>query len=989
MMKRVKPFLVSFWLGIIVGLSSSPLAMADDTEIYTRQVPSVEDVRPEDARPNILFIFDRSGSMNWVDYAADGTPLYEGKKRIERLKEAFLSMMDEIEDVNVGFGSFTGNGKRGAAINFPISDVDLPVSKVEGEEDLPPQSTSRISSSDNDAEEDSTGKVTLDSDNLEMTRYNDAEEKIIELELSSYDDNLIREILDGSNIGRTYFGSNGNTPYLGANDKGEGLLALRFPNLDIPKEANIANATIQFAALANSSNGLIVNVQGVSATKPLPPNLKSDGSPVSNAQKSVYPITQGANAWTSKTSAQTVWDVPAWTKNQQDSNTTVDVTSIVQEAVNDTWVGDSADALGFLFESKLMGGTGRKFYATTAGKRPKLKITYTEPGSEAELQTVGLRFENVRVVQGAKIRSAKIEFTSGASVDESATLTISGEKVPDSAPFTEDDNNLSSRPKTNAEVEWKPEAWTENEVYGTTDITDIVQEIIDQADWCGGNTMSLFVSSKDNPLRNARSFDHIDEDTSPVLKVDYSIQNLQNNACIKNTYTSTLSGVINDAEETHQDDAVFVTSPVLEMTTDASATRTIAFRFKELPLYRNTTINSASLIFTSAANEAANADPANLEISMEKTPDAEPFGSVDPATGAISSAGSGNISGRTKTSSVGWNITTPWIAGEKYETPEEVNVELAKLVQQVVNQSGWQPFNDMAVFIDGSGLREVAAADLNADNTVRLKLEIQGALASGEGQVFTTVRERIKELADEMLVGGGTPLVDAIYEAGQYYTGGAVDVGSSRYVTGEKYNSIFKRNRVSHAGSWTDASLTTPQGCTKATAWDEICIQEKIDGTAKYTPPPTPACSKDYLVFLTDGSANGTNAKDKVKALVGGSCIQQYSKPESGRVGDTFVYNYDVKHTSDNLKNGTYVNEPTGKNKKDSDEECGTDMVKYLHEQHGIVVHTVGFSLGNYYSPTAKSGATEWVLNEQRTDENNRAEAYMREWGCNGWGQFL
>jgi len=985
MMKRVKPFVVSFWLGIILGLSSWPPVMADDTEIYTRQIPTVSDVRPADSRPNILFIFDRSGSMNWVDYAADGTPLYGGKKRIERLKEAFLSIMDEIEDVNVGFGSFTGNGKRGAAINFPISDVEIPVSKVEGEEDLPPQETNRISSSSNDAEEDSTGKVTLDSDNLEMTRYTEAEETVLELELTGYNDNMIREILNGSNIGRTYFGTNGNAPHLGANDKGEGLLALRFPNLDIPKEANIANATIQFTPLVDSSAGLIVDVEGVSATKPLPPNLKSDGSAINNAQKSAYPITLGANAWSSTSSAKITWEVPAWTKNQQDSDTTVDVTSIVQEAVNDTWIGDGADVLGFLFQSKLMGGTGRKFYATTAGKRPKLKITYTDPGDAAELQTVGLRFENVRVIQGAKIRSARIEFTSGASVDENATLMISGEKVTDSEPFTTEDSNLSSRAKTNAETEWKPEAWVENEIYSTVDISDIVQEIVDQGEWCGGNAMSFFVSSTDNPLRNARSFDHIEEDTSPVLKVDYSIQDLSNDACIKNTHTTSIASPIDDAEET-DDQAMFVTS-TLEMTTDAQATRTVGLRFRELPLYKNTTITNASLTFMSAADEAANADPANLDISMEKTPDAQPFGSIDSDTSAITSASPGDISGRSKTESVKWNITTPWVAGEKYETPEEVNVELAKLFQQIVDQSGWQPFNDVAVFIDGSGLREVVAATgNNKENSVRLKLEIQGALASGE--VFTTVRERIKELADEMLVGGGTPLVDAIYEAGQYYTGGAVDIGTSRYIEGEKYNSIFKRNRVSHAGSWTDGSLTTPSGCTKATAWDEICIQEKIEGTPRYTPPPTPACAKDYIVFLTDGSANGTNAKDKVKALVGGSCMQKYSKPESGMVGENFVRTYEEKYTSDDLKVGKYVNDSKNKTKKDSDEECGTDMVKYLHEKHNVVIHTVGFSLGNYYSPTVKSGSTQWVLNEQRTDENNRAEAYMREWAATGGGNF-
>ncbi len=83
----------------------------------------------------------------------------------------------------------------------------------------------------------------------------------------------------------------------------------------------------------------------------------------------------------------------------------------------------------------------------------------------------------------------------------------------------------------------------------------------------------------------------------------------------------------------------------------------------------------------------------NLVLHAELAADAERFADVKH-----------NITSRRKTAaSVGWS-PEPWTVGnersEKQRTPD-----LASLVQEVVNQPGWQEGNALVLIISGSGRR--------------------------------------------------------------------------------------------------------------------------------------------------------------------------------------------------------------------------------------------------------------------------------------------
>jgi len=93
-----------------VALSSTlavGTAFADDTEVFFGQVTS-----NSDTHPNVMFVLDTSGSMNW-----------DSPTRLERMKDAMYTILDETSNVNVGLMRFNG-GNGGGAVLHPVRPID-------------------------------------------------------------------------------------------------------------------------------------------------------------------------------------------------------------------------------------------------------------------------------------------------------------------------------------------------------------------------------------------------------------------------------------------------------------------------------------------------------------------------------------------------------------------------------------------------------------------------------------------------------------------------------------------------------------------------------------------------------------------------------------------------------------------------------------------------------------------------------------------------
>lgn len=143
-------------------------------------------------------------------------------------------------------------------------------------------------------------------------------------------------------------------------------------------------------------------------------------------------------------------------------------------------------------------------------------------------QIVGLFFTGVDLDPGIEILEAYVRFDAdevgGDKHAGAANILIRGELADT---YTVVPISLGDRTMTDA-VAWSPEEWTvKHDKYNTSDISAIVQQIIDQAEWANGGTIALqFSSDPDNPstgIREAESFDgagtNVDRRPTLVLTV--------------------------------------------------------------------------------------------------------------------------------------------------------------------------------------------------------------------------------------------------------------------------------------------------------------------------------------------------------------------------------------------------------------------------------------------------------------------------------------
>ena len=138
-------------------------------------------------------------------------------------------------------------------------------------------------------------------------------------------------------------------------------------------------------------------------------------------------------------------------------------------------------------------------------------------------QVVGLRFQGVAIPAGATIVDAYIEFEVDEDDAEATSLTISGEADADPVTFTADDHNVSGRSRTTAVAAWSPGEWSPGDVgtkKQTSDISAVVQEIVDLGGWVSGNAMAFIIEGSGK--RVAVSYDKTSGD-APLLVVEYTV----------------------------------------------------------------------------------------------------------------------------------------------------------------------------------------------------------------------------------------------------------------------------------------------------------------------------------------------------------------------------------------------------------------------------------------------------------------------------------
>jgi len=146
--------------------------------------------------------------------------------------------------------------------------------------------------------------------------------------------------------------------------------------------------------------------------------------------------------------------------------------------------------------------------------------------NSGDLVEVGLRFPGVPISQGATIHRAYLQFEADEEDPGPASVMIEAEASDDSPPLTTGLGDISSRVRTSAWAGWSPPDWNDigeaSARQRTSDLSGVLQEVVDRAGWTPGAAMTLIVSALDLATnRTATAHDASPQD-APILHVEFT-----------------------------------------------------------------------------------------------------------------------------------------------------------------------------------------------------------------------------------------------------------------------------------------------------------------------------------------------------------------------------------------------------------------------------------------------------------------------------------
>jgi hypothetical protein len=146
-----------------------------------------------------------------------------------------------------------------------------------------------------------------------------------------------------------------------------------------------------------------------------------------------------------------------------------------------------------------------------------------ELGEDTEwygVQSVGLRFSNLSIPQGATILSAYLEFETDETGNDPTTIEIRAQASDHALEFTTTPYNLTNRPTTAASILWDVPAWNViDQKHPSPDISILVQEVVNRTGWQSGNDLVLVIDGIGK--RTSESYDG-EATAAPLLHVEYA-----------------------------------------------------------------------------------------------------------------------------------------------------------------------------------------------------------------------------------------------------------------------------------------------------------------------------------------------------------------------------------------------------------------------------------------------------------------------------------
>ncbi len=163
----------------------------------------------------------------------------------------------------------------------------------------------------------------------------------------------------------------------------------------------------------------------------------------------------------------------------------------------------------------------------------------------------GMRFLTLTIPQYANITGAYLSFNASATLSGTdVNTTIWGELSSNPSAFS-DLADYDNRNRTSSNANWdNVPAWTTKTIYNSTDISSVIQEIVNLGTWSSGNNLTLFWENNGTTLgsyRQAYTYSSTDN-PAPILHVEWSgyVMDLDTDSATNvATTTATLNGIIN------------------------------------------------------------------------------------------------------------------------------------------------------------------------------------------------------------------------------------------------------------------------------------------------------------------------------------------------------------------------------------------------------------------------------------------------------------
>ncbi|ASJ72399.1 PilC/PilY family type IV pilus protein [Granulosicoccus antarcticus] len=760
----------AFWAGLLLSCAALSTLQADDTEIFFGQA--------DDAfnnNPNILFVLDNSGSMTAKDAGFGDT------SRMDRLKTAMSSLLDQSSSFNVGLMAFQGRD-HGGAIRYPIGYLEA--ESTELCDGICPDEliVARPDGGSNDGTENDISKeislhsATLVMANVESATEDTSEAEVIETTGTATASTEVVEYspTDASTLVNEHDQLTNRWFHDGVAEHGISLFAYRFDDVQIPTGATVTSATITFTQ-TNSANqsGDVAAYISAEAT-PLPQAYPTSSNGTLSLAERIDPLrrTKALVRWepippdsASSTPPATGTDIKA---------DTPEIASVVAELVSQPGWAEGGSMSFLLSPVDSYSATGadiREFYGSVAAANrvPLLSYTYHEApnpdlmtsvlnasahvdevteqntevvsrnsenevsqlfhaGSSNHPRQLALRFDNISIPKDAIIKNAYLTMTSAS---ESASLSP-------------DDDWTTVEGSGNEVI---PDETDSSSVDPSTDPADLSTDT-DPAD-------SSVVTAPDEPDSAA---------ANPTLSINIhaelsaSPENYGSTVLDERTHSSTFIPWENipDAPDTSMSspDISALVSDVIALE-DWNSGNSISLRLSATEDYSNSADNSRHLL-TAVASEKPELritwEPSDTDTDDEgqtqKTairfsyvhipPGAQiksakivfhsakandEATSLDISAEKIASSqpltvSSNNIGSRDRTTAQETWEVDPWLTvGTAYDTPD-----LTRIVQELTDQPEWCGGNPMTFILSGSGERVAVSADANSIDAPTLQI---------------------------------------------------------------------------------------------------------------------------------------------------------------------------------------------------------------------------------------------------------------------------